>query len=79
MIYFCFINTGLAFLFYFAALKRVDTSLVSMTFFVKPLLASLFAALFLGELITPQIVAGIVLVAGGIYLVIKSGTVKKHV
>ncbi len=80
MIYICIGNTGIAFYLYFKALENLDTSLGSMTFFVKPMLASIIAALFLGEALTLQLFFGIVLVGVGIYFVLmatqKSGKVR---
>ncbi len=71
MIYFCVINSGLAFYSYFKALEKLDTSLGSMTFFVKPVLASVFAAFFLGEPLTASLAVGLCLILIGIYMVKK--------
>lgn len=79
MIYICIGNTGIAFFLYFRALEKLDTSLGSMTFFVKPILACIIAAVFLKEELSLQIVAGIVLVAIGIYLVLLATQKKRTV
>lgn len=72
MIYICIFNTGIAFYLYFRALESLDTSLGAMSFLVKPLLASLIAAVFLGETLSYQIFFGIFFVSAGIYLVLLS-------
>lgn len=78
MIYICIGNTGIAFYLYFKALEKLDTSLGAMTFFVKPILACVIAAIFLGEALSVQIAIGILLVAIGIYFVLLA-TQKKNV
>jgi drug/metabolite transporter (DMT)-like permease len=72
--------TGLAYYSYFLGLSMVDTSLGSMVFFIKPLLASVLAAIFLGEKVSLQLALGTVLVLVSIYIVQHSIKVKvlKH-
>jgi drug/metabolite transporter (DMT)-like permease len=72
LIYLSVMVTGVAYFCYFKALESLDTSLGSMTFFMKPLLASFFAAIFLAESITINLFLGMVLVLVGIYIVIHS-------
>lgn len=72
MLYICVFNTGLAFYFYFRSLQVLDTSIGSMSFFIKPLLASLLAALVLGESVSWQLFVGILFVAAGIYFAMLS-------
>lgn len=72
MLYICIGNTGIAFFLYFKALESLDTSLGAMSFLVKPLLASLIAAVFLGEALSVSLFLGIGFVSAGIYLVLLS-------
>jgi drug/metabolite transporter (DMT)-like permease len=62
ILYLSIIVTGVGYLCYFKALSMLDTSLGSMTFFVKPILASVFAAFFLHEAITFNLMIGIAIV-----------------
>lgn len=57
--------TGLGYAFYFMAMEETSASTASTVFFIKPALAPLIALAFLGEPITWNMVAGIVLVIGG--------------
>ncbi|MGB9792422.1 MAG: EamA family transporter, partial [Thermacetogeniaceae bacterium] len=61
--------TGIAYYTYFSGLSMCDTSLGSMVFFIKPVLASLLAAAVLGEAVTWRLGAGIILILFGIYIV----------
>jgi len=69
MVYLTVFVTGLAYYTYFLGLSMVDTSLGSMVFFIKPLLASLLAAVTLGEKVTLNLAVGTLLVLVSIYLV----------
>jgi len=60
--------TGIAYLTYFAALKEMPANVGSSVFFVKPIVASLLAVIFLGERLTPFLLLGGLLVLAGIYL-----------
>jgi drug/metabolite transporter (DMT)-like permease len=62
ILYLSIMVTGVGYLCYFKALSMLDTSLGSMTFFVKPILASIFAAFFLHEAITFNLMIGIAIV-----------------
>jgi len=64
--------SGIGYYCYFKALSMVDTSLGSMIFFVKPILASLIAIAVLGEKLTFNLVIGIVLVLIGVHIVRQS-------
>ena len=72
VLYLSILVTGLAQFVFYKALCMVDTSLGSMTFFVKPLLASIMAACFLHEHISLNLIIGIVLVIVGITIVKRS-------
>ncbi|HWP96073.1 MAG TPA: EamA family transporter [Syntrophomonadaceae bacterium] len=61
--------TGLAYYSYFKGLSMMDTSLGSMVFFIKPVLASLLAAIILGEKLTWELALGTFMVLASIYLV----------
>ena len=69
LIYLTVLVTAVAYYCYFVGLSMLDTSLGATVFFVKPLLASLLAAVVLGEKLTPGLAFGILLVLGSIYLV----------
>jgi drug/metabolite transporter (DMT)-like permease len=63
-------TTGVAYLLYFLGLETVDATFASSALFLKPPLATALAALCLGEAITWNLAAAIVLILGGLYLVI---------
>jgi len=69
IVYLGFFVTGVGYYAYFVGLSQVDTSLGSMIFFVKPILASVLAAVVLHEEITVKLLVGIFLVLLGVYLV----------
>lgn len=69
IIYLTVFVTGLAYYSYFLGLSMVDTSLGSMVFFVKPLLASFLAAVVLGEKLSLNLIFGTLLVLVSIYVV----------
>lgn len=70
IIYLSVFVSGIAYASYFYGLSKTDTSLGSMTFFVKPILASIFAALALHETIGINLLFGMVLVLVGIVIVL---------
>ena len=69
-------STALAYYCYFDAIAHVSTGLGSMSFFIKPGLASLLCAVVLGEPITANILVGIVLILCG--LAVSLGVGKQH-
>ena len=75
-LYLCVIGTALAYYCYFDAIAHVSTGLGSMSFFIKPGLASLLCAVVLGEPITANILVGIVLILCG--LAVSLGVGKQH-
>lgn len=79
MLYICIGNTGIAFYLYFKALETLDTSLGAMSFLLKPLLASIIAAVFIGEPISTPLFVGILFVSLGIYLVLMSTKLKNNI
>lgn len=67
-LYASIVGTGIAYLLYFTALANLNTSTGSMIFMIKPPLASIFAAVFLKEAITGNVIAGIILILAGMFL-----------
>jgi Permeases of the drug/metabolite transporter (DMT) superfamily len=65
--------TGLAYYFYYDSMANMDTSISSMSFFVKPPLASILAAFFLNEKITANIILGIILIFLGVIVSTRRG------
>lgn len=57
--------TGLGFSFYFLAMEATSASTASLVFFIKPALAPVLALFILGEAITLNVFAGIVLILAG--------------
>lgn len=72
-LYLSLIGTALAYYCYFDAIAHLNTSLGSMSFFIKPGLASLLCAVILHEPITPNIIVGILLIMCGLFLSIHFG------
>jgi len=64
--YLAVFTTGLAYLSYFHGLSKTSASTGSLVFFGKPVLASLVAALFLGESLSFNLAAGTLLILSGI-------------
>lgn len=76
-VYLSLIGTALAYYCYFDAIAHLNTSLGSMSFFVKPGLASLLCAVILHEPITLNIIIGILLIMCGLFLSIHFGKTKE--
>ena len=66
--------TAIAYVAYFSGLQRLGAARGSFYFFLKPLLASLIAWLWLGERLTPQLAAGAAFVLAGLALTLAPGT-----
>ncbi|HAH62456.1 MAG TPA: EamA family transporter [Treponema sp.] len=64
-LYICIAVTGGGFVSYFMALEYTSPSLASLVFFIKPVLAPVFALLFLHETIAPAMLCGIAIIAAG--------------
>ncbi|MFA6309671.1 MAG: DMT family transporter [Clostridia bacterium] len=60
--------TGLAYFAYFKGLSIIEASKGSLVFFVKPVLASIIAIIFIGEKLTIFLFLGIVLIISGILI-----------
>lgn len=65
LIYLGIFVTGLGFCSYFLAMEETSASTASLVFFIKPALAPVLALFILGEAITPNILAGMVLIVAG--------------
>jgi len=63
-----FCGTSLAWLLWFRGINRVGASVSNVVFYSQPLFAVVFAALVLGEQLTPAIGIGVILIVGGITL-----------
>jgi drug/metabolite transporter (DMT)-like permease len=70
VLYLAVFVTGLAYLTYFLGLQLIGASKGSLTFFLKPVLASIIAAVFINEPITPYLIFGTLLVIAGIAMVL---------
>ncbi|HOW98361.1 MAG TPA: EamA family transporter [Kiritimatiellia bacterium] len=65
--------TAIAYVAYFSGLQRLGAARGSFYFFLKPVLASLIAWLWLGERLTPQLVIGAAFVLAGLALTMMPG------
>lgn len=63
-----FVNTGLAYLFYFSGLQKLSGQSVALISYLDPVSALLFSALFLHEVMTTVQILGAVLIIGGAML-----------
>jgi len=70
ILYLSLFVTGIAYLTYFMGLTLTGASKGSLVFFLKPVLASIFSVIVLGESITFSFVVGTVLIIFGITLVL---------
>lgn len=60
--------TGLGYLFYFLTIRKSNATTGSVAFFIKPVIAPIFAALILGEAIPWNMFLGIALIVTASYL-----------
>ncbi len=68
MLYLGAVVSGLAYLMFFEGMKRLGAAPASMYFFLKPVLASLLAVLFLRETLAPLQAAAILIIVTGLTL-----------
>ncbi|MCQ2522812.1 MAG: DMT family transporter [Lachnospiraceae bacterium] len=68
--------TGIAYYFYFDALSNLDTAISSMSFFIKPPLASFMCYLLLKEDISINSILGIVIIFIAVFISMKFGANK---
>jgi len=62
------IHTGVAYVLYFSALRDVKAHTAAILSYVDPILALIFAALILKEIMSPWELVGAILVLGGAFL-----------
>ncbi len=79
IIYISVFVTGGGYLAYFMAMEHSDTSFASLVFFVKPALAPIVAVLILGEVITWNVIVGIVFILVGSYITLGTGNLIKKI
>ncbi len=72
MLYLSFGSAGIAYLWYYEGIRKVGASKAAVFMNLEPAAAIAFGALLLGEVITPAMGAGTVLVLGGVYLTVRS-------
>lgn len=65
LIYVGIFVTGLGYTFYFLAMEQTSAATAALVFYIKPVLAPIFALIILNEPITPQMIGGIVLIIVG--------------
>lgn len=68
MLYLGVIVSGISYLMFFEGMKSLGAGPASMYFFLKPVLASLLAVLFLREVLAPLQIAAIVVIVTGLTL-----------
>ncbi len=69
LLYLGAVTVGLGYLLYFEGMRRIPASRGASLFYLKPVLALLFAHLFLGEPVSARLLAASLLVACGILMV----------
>lgn len=79
MIYLSFFVTGLAYFTYFKGLAVVGASSGSLVFFIKPVLASVIAIIFLKEQPGINLFTGTALIVAGIVIVIHGNKIKEKI
>ena len=62
------INTGIGCYLYFSAMQYLPAQTVSICGYLEPFSALIFAAIFLGEVLSPQQILGAALILGGVVL-----------
>jgi len=66
--------TAAAYFLNYWALARLDSSIVAFFIYLQPLIATTLSILFLGERLTPSIVAGASLIFASVYLALRKRT-----
>lgn len=78
VVFYCgIVVTGIGYLFYFLAIRYSDASTGSITFFVKPAIAPIFAVIILHETVYWNTVVGIVLLVIASVITISDTVIKK--
>ena len=78
VLYIALIGTALAYFLYYFGLLNTSVSRSSMTFFLKPVLASLLAMLLLGERFNLYMLTGTLLILSGLVLIVLTGRPDKR-
>lgn len=60
-LYICLINSAAGYVFHMLALEKAGAHMANLIFFFKPIIAPVFAYFLLGEVITRDMIAGIIL------------------
>jgi len=68
--------TGVAYTMVTLAMEKTSAASVSVIFFIKPALAPILALLILGEVITPNVIGGIVFIIAGAVITFVSSKMK---
>jgi len=68
--YLSILGTGMAYLFYFLGLMRIEVSKASQTFYLKPILASLLSIILLGERFVLSMYVGTAIILFSLALVL---------
>ena len=69
LLYICCINSAAGFVCHMMAMEKTSAQEASLIFFLKPILAPIFALIFLKEEIPLNMIVGIVCFMGGVQLV----------
>jgi len=68
VVYVSVVVTGVGYLLYFLAMKHSNATTASIIFFLKPIIAPVFAVILLGETITYNMYIGIALILAASYI-----------
>jgi len=71
--------TGIAYFTYFKGLSIIGASKGSLVFFLKPVLASIIAVVFIGEKLTVYLFLGILMIMAGIYISLFWTSIKEKI
>ncbi len=71
--------TGIAYFTYFKGLSIIGASKGSLVFFLKPVLASIIAVIFIGEKLTVYLFLGILMIMAGIYISLFWTSIKEKI
>lgn len=77
ILYLILIATGLAYIFYFYGLRKVNVSAGTSMFFIKPVLASVFSVIFLKEKLYINFYIGVLLIMTALFISIKKFEIAK--
>ena len=78
LLYICIFVTGIGFASHFFAVEKNPVSISSLVFAVKPVLSPIMAAIFLGDIIYPHEVVGIVMISVASSFIFMEQSVKER-